>query len=130
MAAISIVFGILLGIIGGIGYTQAEHPSPTALIPAYFGAALIVLGVLALQLPRARMHVMHLAVLVGLVGLVGAAIMAFPKLPALLSGGTVERPLAVWMQTAMAVVCLVYVGLCVNSFIQARRRRKAEESSK
>src|SRR5262245_8416613 len=102
MAAISIVFGILLGILGGVGYTQAEHPSPTALIPAYFGAALVVLGALALSLPKARMHVMHLAVLVGLVGFVGAAVMAIPKLPALFSGGAVERPLAVWMQTAMA----------------------------
>jgi hypothetical protein len=34
---------------------------------------------------------------------------------------------AVELQLAMAVICLVFVGQCVNSFIQARRRRRAAE---
>jgi hypothetical protein len=57
--------------------------------------------------------------------------MGFPKLPTLLSEGHVQRAdgsdatTAVVVQLVMAVVCLAFVGLCVNSFVQARRRRAA-----
>jgi hypothetical protein len=58
--------------------------------------------------------------------------MAGPKLPKLIAEGRVVRPdssdatLAVQMQLIMAVICLAFVALCVNSFVQARLlRRKA-----
>jgi hypothetical protein len=34
-------------------------------------------------------------------------------------------PVAVWDQAAMAVICLVFVLLCVRSFITARKTRNA-----
>src|SRR4051794_18065503 len=128
MAGISIVFGVLLGIVGGVGYIQTE--APTALIPAYFGAGLVACGVAALYLPKARMHIMHVAVLIGLVGFVIPAFRSFPKLPALISGAEVPLQRAIELQAVMALICIVYVALCVNSFIQARRRRQAEEPTK
>ena len=45
------------------------------------------------------------------------------KLPALLSGGEVARPTAVIAQSVMAILMLLFVGLCVRSFINARVRR-------
>jgi hypothetical protein len=38
-------------------------------------------------------------------------------------GTPLEHPIAVEDQAAMAVICLVYVLLCVRSFIAARRTR-------
>lgn len=82
---------------------------------------LLVLGLVALK-ERLRKHAMHGAALVGLLGFLGGAGMGLPKLPALLSGEA-ARPAAVIEQLIMAAVCLVFVALCVRSFIVARRNR-------
>src|SRR5437660_4655501 len=107
------VFGILLiGLgLGGFFGTGAEHY--TALIPAYFGAALLVLGLLALK-DGLRKHAMHLAAMVGLLGVVGAL---FRPAKTLLSGDTFADPIPPTLQGIMALLCAVFVGLCVKSFI-------------
>ena len=124
MARTSIVFGLLLIAlgVGGFAYTSAgaDKPPYTALIPSGFGAALLLLGLVALK-DGLRKHAMHLAAMVGLVGFVGGAVMLV--LP-LARGRGVERPFAYLCQAVMAALCLAFVGLCVNSFVQARRRRE------
>ena len=62
----------------------------------------------------------------GLKGAVGAAVR---PVRTLLAGGEVANPSALTSQLVTAGLCLVFVGLCVNSFIQARRRRAAGESA-
>jgi hypothetical protein len=126
MGPVSIGFGIFLMLVGVVGFLTGESHSPTALIPAGFGLVLAVLGLLALK-ATLRKHAMHAAAMVGLIGLIGAAVMSVPKLPALLSGGELDRPKAVIAQLVMAVACLIFVGLCVKSFIDARRRRAENE---
>lgn len=122
MPIITVVFGMLL--IGVGGYFFNETRAPTALIPAWMGLALALLGLLALK-DRLRKHAMHAAVLIGLVGCIATASMGLPNLFILLKGGTVDRPNAAYSQSITAGICLVFVILCVNSFIQARLRRKA-----
>lgn len=51
------------------------------------------------------------------------------KLPRLVTGGEVERPTAVAIQSAMSVLCGVFVLLCVRSFIKARRGDASASSS-
>jgi len=136
VAKVTIVIGLVLIGLGFAGYlpsesnenelkpTVAELQPPrkramTALIPAVFGGVLVALGAVALN-EKARKHAMHLAVMVGLLGFVGAGYMAAK---AGLSGN-IERPLAFAMQLSMAVICAIFVGLCVKSFIDARRRRQ------
>lgn len=126
MPVISLAFGglmIALGV-GGWAITGMEHA--TALIPAGFGLILEICGVIALVKPSTLKHVMHAAVMVALLGLLGTA-RAFTKLGAALDG-TAERPAAVYSQLAMAVLCLVFLGFCVKSFIDARRARQAAQS--
>jgi hypothetical protein len=134
LSRVSIGFGVGL-IVLGVGAFLYALPTAgktpfTALIPAVFGAALLLLGLLARK-ENLRKHVMHAAAAVGLVGFVIPAVMGFPKLPTLLSEGHVTRAdgtdatTAVLVQVAMAVLCLAFVALCVNSFVQARRRRAA-----
>lgn len=122
MGPVTIVFGILLIDLGLFGYVTAESKSITALIPAFFGNVFAILGVLS-QKDQLRKHVMHLAVVLGLIGIIVPAIRGIPSLISYLSGGEVKHPNAAILQTVMAAMCAVFVGLCIRSFIVARRAR-------
>ncbi len=128
MAPIAIVFGLLLTLLAGgtFGYvyqTKAELQY-TALIPAGFGLLLIVLGFVA-RSEKARMHAMHGAALLGLIGFaVPTGMVAW----ALFNGKPFE-PVKHGEQIAMAGLCLVFLGLCVRSFIAARVARKKREAA-
>jgi hypothetical protein len=106
------------------GYFGTGRESVTALIPAFFGVPLLLLGLVALN-ERMRKHAIHIAVIVGLLGCAGTA-RGLMKLPALLTGSEIARPTAVAVQAAMAIVCLIYVLLCVRSFVKARRAGAAQ----
>ncbi len=119
MSKITIAVGAFLIILGLIGYLGTGMVSWTALIPAFFGLLLTILGALALQ-EAWRKHAMHAAVVVGLVGFLGGA---FSFMRPLLSGAEM-KPMAATMQALMALTCAAFVGLCVKSFIDARAARK------
>ena len=128
MPSTAIICGVLLILLGfgGFGYAVSTLPAGepvtkvlTALIPAVLGLILAGLGFLAKSKENLRKHVMHAAVLVGLIGFVATVSSVF-KLSALFAG-TAERPLAVFAQFVTALICLVFVALCVKSFIDARR---------
>ena len=118
MPAVTVVFGLLLIGLGAGGYFGSESGSWTAWIPAFFGLPLLLCGVLAFQ-EKMLKHAMHLAAMIGLIGfLLGAG-----RIVSVLLRGTFTMSLAFAMQAAMAGLCAVFVGLCVNSFIQARKAR-------
>lgn len=128
MPSTAITFGILLILVGlgGFGYAALNLPPDTsitkvltALIPAVLGLILVILGSLAKSKENLRKHLMHGAVLVGLLGFL-ATVSSVLKLSTLFNG-TAERPLAVVSQFLTAVICFVFVLLCVKSFIDARR---------
>ena len=121
MATTTIGFGVVLIVLGLGGYFGSDMVSPTALIPAAFGILLVIFGATARDEKRRKMA-MHIAVTIGLLGLLGTVSGLF-ALPTLLSGGTVERPGAVISKSIMAVLMAIYVGMCVKSFIDARRKR-------
>src|SRR5262245_16055051 len=123
MPLVSVVCGGLLIAVGVVGYTGQE-PNPetgkvsmAALIPAFGGGLLVVLGLLAYR-PDLRKHAMHFAAIVGVVGAVGGFM---PLIRQYNKTGSLDltKPSAVsgWL---MILICAVFVGLCVNSFIQAR----------
>jgi len=122
VAPVSIVCGVLLAVLGLLFFAVTGYAHPTALIPLPFGLLLVLLGVVALK-ENLRKHAMHLAAVVGLLGLLGGAIRGLPGVPALLAG-TAEHPLAVVETLLLALICLVFVALCVRSFVVARMRRK------
>jgi uncharacterized membrane protein len=116
MASTTIMFGILLMLLGFVGYAMTRT-SLTALIPSLFGLLLLILGVLA-RSESIRKHAMHAAAAVALVGCLGALI------PLLRTAGGVRPSIAVFSQVAMVVLTGVFVALCVRSFKAARRARK------
>jgi hypothetical protein len=121
MPIITIVFGGLLFVLGVASYVLTGRQSVTALIPAAFGLVFEVLGLLARK-PNLRKHAMHGAAALALIGFV-ATVRGVLQAITLAQGGTVERPQAVIARAIMSVLCLVFVALCVNSFIAARRNR-------
>ena len=121
MANTTIAFGVAFIILGLAGYFGTDRVSATALIPAAFGIAFCILGALARD-PGKRRHSMHAAALLGLLAVLGAGRGLIKILP-LLSGEPVERPNAVIAQALMAVLGLIFVALCIKSFIDARRQR-------
>jgi hypothetical protein len=131
---ITVLFGILLVPVGLYSYTAGYeaaiakhgHPPYTALIATGLGALLIVLGALSYK-PNLRKHTMHAAAGVGLVGVIGAGLRAVPGLIKYLSGEGVESVPALVGTSLTMFLCLVFLGLCINSFIQARLRRQASQ---
>jgi hypothetical protein len=112
------LFGIILILLGVASYSLTGRTSVTALIPAFFGAVLLVCAIVARANEGARKHAMHAAVAIGLIGAIAALARG---VPAALSGDP-TRP-AVMAQLAMGVLLMIYVALGVNSFIAARKAR-------
>ena len=120
VANTSIIFGLLLAILGAWGFFGSGMQHPTALIPAGVGLVLVVLGALATR-DALRKHAMHAAAAVGALGfLFGAGwFIARPFL------GKPVADTAGLSTATMAVLCGAFVAVCVKSFLDARRRRKA-----
>jgi hypothetical protein len=122
MPIVTIIYGLLLTVLGLISYFGTGMLSMTALIPAFFGLPILICGVLARDEAKLR-HAMHGAATLSLLGFLGAA-PGLLKMPALLSGEFIARPEAVKAQAIMAILSLIFVILCVRSFINIRRARK------
>jgi len=128
MAKVTILFGVLLFLLGVVVWVVTGRHAPTALIPAYVGIVLGILGLLArTENPKRRMLVMHIAVTLALLGFLGTAksIWDFIQME---RGRVFARPVAVEDKAVMSVMLLIYVLLCVRSFIKARRDREVAAS--
>lgn len=122
MASTTVIFGVLMILLGLVGYFATGRSSFTALIPAVFGLLFVMLGVVARN-EAARRHAMHAAAALGMIGFLATA-RSFAALPAALSGGeTLRGPGAVYSQAAFATLTGVFTVLCLKSFIDARRTR-------
>src|SRR5260370_21413881 len=123
MAKLTIVFGILLLLVGVAGFVLTGSAHPTALIPAAFGLLLALFGALAnTENAKKRMLWMHIAVTIGLLGF----LFTTPGLIDVIriaQGIAVKRPQAAEEQAVMWALCGAFVALCVRSFIAARRAR-------
>jgi hypothetical protein len=124
MSRVAIIVGVVLSVLGVAAYFGTGRQSMTALIPVAFGLPIAISGVIAAGNEKARMHAMHAAVTLGLLGFLGS-VMGLVKFFRMLGGATFERPAAIYTQAAMSAICLVFVILCVRSFIAARRARQA-----
>jgi hypothetical protein len=123
MAKVTVLFGILLILLGGLGFVSTGSKFPTSLIPSVFGVVLVTFGSLA-ETPetRRRMLFMHIAVTVGLLGFLATA-PALISVVQLFKGKLFPYPAAIEEKAAMSALMLIYVLLCVRSFITARRTR-------
>ncbi len=119
MVSLTRSLGAALLLVGVVAYVSTGAESITALFPAFLGLPLLVLGLIAGR-ESARQHAIHGALVLALFGLLGSA-MPLMDLPALLTGGEVERPVATVTSAITALACLIYLGVGVRSFRAARR---------
>jgi len=122
MPVITIIYAILLLLLGIIGFSITGGVSVTALIPAYFAVVVLIAGLLALK-EKYRKRGMHAASMLGLIGFIGT-VSGLIKFFGMLFGGEVDRPAAVISQAIMAILSLLFFLLCLKSFIDARRARE------
>ncbi|MBD3220566.1 hypothetical protein GF314_04940 [bacterium] len=123
MARTAMIFGVLLILLGLLAYLGTGRDSATALIPAFFGLPLLLLGWLGRAESR-RKHALHAAAVLAALGLAGSA-RGVPQAWQVLAGDEVARPMAAVVQAVMALLCLIFVVLAVRSFVAARRARSA-----
>jgi len=114
MGRTTISFGIALFLIGVIGYFATGMASWTALIPSIMGLLLAMCGALAMR-EAMRMHAMHAAAVIAVLS--SLAILG-RMIPTMIDG---VFNAAVIEQLITAIVLLVFIALCVKSFIDARR---------
>jgi hypothetical protein len=107
------------------GYLGTGSAHSTALIPAWIGLALGVFGFLAISPQEGRRKLfMHVNVTIGLLGFLGGAVEAARGYLHATASGIQPDMIALTAKLTMAGLLLVYVLLCVRSFIAARRSGK------
>ena len=124
MAKLTLVLAVLLVALGVVGYVGTGSLHPTALIPAWIGLALGIFGFLAISPNEGRRKLfMHINVTIALLGFLGStaeAIRGYLHAKAL---GVDPDQIALASKSTLAALLLIYVILCVRSFIAARRAR-------
>lgn len=124
MAKVSLVFAVLLAALGLISYVGTGSRHVTALIPLWVGILLGLFGWLAISANEGRRKLfMHINVTIGLLGFLAAGGRAVQSYSHAHANGTQPDSIALASQCTMAGLLLVYVLLCVRSFISARRAR-------
>jgi hypothetical protein len=125
MAKVTLIFAVLLAALGLVSFVGTGSAHPTALIPTWFGLALGLFGYLAISPDEKRRKLfMHFNVTIGLLGFLGAGGRAVFALVHANSTGKAPDAIALASQLVMAGLMLIYVILCVRSFINARRSGK------
>ena len=125
MAKVTLIFAGLLIALGLVGYVGTGSQHRTALIPAGFGVLLGIFGGLAISPSEARRKLfMHVNVTIGLIAFLGGAAEGVRGYVHASSAGLQPDMIALASKLTMAGVMLIYVILCVRSFIEARRSGK------
>ena len=104
----------------------------TAFIPGIIGLILILLAVAADKAPNAKKHIMHVAVLIALLGFLSISKMVFGAFaemgwwrnePYMIYEASSLKPTSMLLSSGLL---LIYVILCVVSFITARKEMAAQ----
>src|SRR5579859_3074957 len=122
MAKVTLVFSVLLIALGLVGFIGTGSEHYTALIPTWIGLVLGLFGLLALN-PRRRKLFMHINVTVALLGFLGTVSEIIRGTLKASASGVAPKAAAIESKYALAVILLIYVILCVRSFIAARKAR-------
>jgi len=117
---ITLIYAILLIVLGLWGYFASGAASITALIPAFFGLVFLPLGILAKR-ENLKKHITHVGLLLALIAVIGT-VGAVGKGFSLWTGEMMENSLAIISKSIMAVLSIGYLLVCIKSFIDARRK--------
>ena len=125
MIKTTLVFAVLLIALGLAGFLGTGSAHPTALIPAWIGIALGFGGLLAISPSENRRKIfMHINVTIALLGVIGTGVEIIRSSFANLAADKAPNLWALYSKLTLELLLLVYVILCVRSFIAARRSGK------
>jgi len=123
MAKITVLFALMFVALGLLGYIGTGSAHPTALIPTWIGLVLGLFGALSFS-PDAgkRKLFMHINVTVALLASIGTVVEVIRGTLHAAATGIAPRTAAVAAKWSLAGLLLVYIILCIRSFIAARRK--------
>ena len=116
---LSIVLGIVLIILGVSAYVLSDFASITALIPAFFGILIAILGVVGYQQTDRQRLASYGIGLLAVLGILGST-RGIPDIIGLLTGEAVESTIAAVSQGTMIIICLVLLAAMIQ-FIRHTR---------
>lgn len=119
MIKITFLYAALLILLGIGGYLLSGMASWTALIPSIAGVLFLAIGAIATLGDGARKHAMHAAAVIALLAMVGPAMR--------LAREGYEFTAAKTSMLLMVILTAAYLAASINSFIEARKRRKQDE---
>ena len=119
MRLVTIVYAVMLIILGIAGYAATGGISITALIPTFFGFVIMILGLMAKN-EKLKKHLLHGAALLALIGIVATA-KSIPGFFDVITGTETERPAAIISQAIMAFMSIGYILAGLKSFLDARK---------
>lgn len=122
MPRVAMLFGVIFIILGLVAYFGISSESITALIPAFLGLPMLILGWVA-QNEKYLKHAMHGAAVLALLGF-GGTVGGLIKFFRMIGGEQFERGSAITVQAIMALLCLIFLVFAVRSFIYARKIKK------
>lgn len=121
MPEISVFVGLVFAIWGIGAYIATDMVSLTAMIPAFAGAPIGIMGFLTMKMPERHKTFMHIAAMFGLICALGGL-----RLFQLLMGGE-DRMSLISSHALLLVLGGVYTYFCVQSFIWVRKQRESAE---
>jgi hypothetical protein len=119
MVRATIWYGAALVVVGVVAYILSAAASVTALIPAILGAVVVGLGVLARGSTAATPWAVVAAVVVAVLAIFGST-RGVSGFFTLLGGGDVERPIAAVAQTLTLVLSVAYLVVVARLRAAAR----------
>ena len=119
MESVSIIYGIFL-IIWGIAVSLiSSSNSLTSFIPSIFGLPILLFSILSVKFSNKKKLFMHIVVTFGLIVFIGG--LDFSR--GLIKGTSFNNMWADTSKLMMLITGLIFVYLCVKSFIFARKNR-------
>lgn len=122
MPRVAMLFGVIFIILGLVAYFGVSSESITALIPAFLGLPMLILGWIA-QNEKYLKHAMHGAAVLALLGF-GGTVGGLIKFFRMIGGEQFERGSAITVQAIMALLCLVFLFFAVKSFMDTRKMKR------
>ena len=118
MESVSIIYGIFLIIWGvAVSFISGSN-SLTSFIPSIFGLPILLFSLLTIKLPSKKKLFMHIVVSFGLIIFIGG--LDFSR--GLLKGTSFNNMWADTSKLMMLITGLIFIFLCVKSFIFARKK--------
>lgn len=124
-ATIAVIIGILLIAVGVLGRVLTGTSSITALIPAFFGIPIAVLGWVA-RAPKRTKVSMHIVAVIALLGVIGTITVIPDFVTTLTSSEASGISAALLSRGAMLILCAIMLIVSVMSFVQVRRNRRKQ----